>query len=105
MSDLTLSDIRIDVMEMVGPGYPSVIHVDAAAEMTRYHCLFTKIHGEWWVMIENLSYPVALPALPHLAGWYWDWVLSKMSPSSRNERTAMALTLLMQHAADTYGFA
>jgi len=101
MSELTINDLTIVRHWSPTPG---VVFVEAHADGTRYNCCLThdQQKNEWWVMIENLSFPVAMPALPHLAGWHWSYLCSKMPVESRNEHTARALALIMQLVHDVY---
>lgn len=93
---LTIDAIRIDTEIVIDAGEIVIVELEAAAEATRYHCLFVRGEdGQWWVTVENLQ--IALPLLPTLAQWHWSYIQSKLHD---NGRTSMALTLLMQYVHD-----
>jgi hypothetical protein len=95
---LAADDLRIDYHRSVqAPDGTLAVELEAAAEMTRYHCLMVRrTDGQWFVMCENLE--LALPLLPTLGGWHWSYIQGKLRD---NGRTSMAMTLLMQHVHDT----
>lgn len=94
---LTAEELRIDHYQLVrAPLGVLVVEVEASAEMTRYHCLMVRREDrQWFIMCENLK--LALPLLPHLDGWHWSYIQSKIHD---NGRTSMALTLLMERTAE-----
>ena len=103
MTDLrTQPELRIDFERIIDCGDEILtVELEGACESTRYHCLFVRRPDRmWWVMCENLQF--ALPLLPYLGGWHPGYIDSKLrvNRSIINDRTAVALVMLMEYAHD-----
>lgn len=70
--------------------------IEAAAESTRYVVTVAQLQRGWLVAVPNFEWCMELP---NLRGWHYSYFTRKI----RNERSAMALVLILDELADRLG--